>query len=90
MVRMAPKSRNAIATATVAFVTALSLYSVCAFAQSMVTQSERKLNPSVERRAASAIRSEPPNCSAQTRCIEDPATGKLYQFDASGKMTIIE
>jgi hypothetical protein len=87
---MARKSRNAVVTATAASVIALSSYLICAFAQSTITESKKKVDLTIEHPAASVVPSEPPSCSAQTPCVEDPATGKLYQFDASGKTRIIE
>lgn len=73
-----------------ALVAVLSLYPLYAFAQSKTTQFENKPTASAGSPAAtSPIPSDPPVCSLQTPCIEDPATGKRYQFDVSGKMTVI-
>ena len=68
----------------------LSLYPLCAFAQSKTIQPEIKLESPASPASASAIPSAPPNCSLQTPCIEDPVSGKRYQFDAYGKMIVIE
>ena len=75
----------------VAFMVVLSLYPICAVANSETTQAESKLAAATTDPAAtSPIASDPPSCSFQAPCIEDPATGKRYQFDAAGRMMVIE
>jgi len=70
-----------------AIMAVLSLYSLSAFAQSQASRPESKAEDFA---TSASTASDPPICSIQTPCIEDPVTGKRYQFDSSGKMTIIE
>ena len=74
---------NSNAIGRAAFATALSLYSLGAFAQSNSPSPENKQDPA-------ATPPDPPSCSFQIPCIENPVTGQRYQVDAAGKMPTID